>query len=240
MSWAEIKKSVNSNISKPINEQMREWAFGQSWLFTESSAFVPVKTGLYRIICVGSGCESSSINNGDTSNPKILTLSGGAGGVAIKTMRLNSGTSYSVSLNAAKVSVNSGWSEYKTDAVFNNMVKAYGSTPYKVNTSGKVTSVSTGGTAEGGDFNYTGESGKEVSHVSNVRGASVGVYICGLSGREMVSAYESEKMQTLVSGMGICGFGFGGGVSAYSARTEAILQVSGAACVIVQPIEMEE
>ena len=163
MSWSEVFK-INSNMKKPLNEQMRDMKYNPMRVITSSMSYTPEKTGLYKVICVGAGGGSKTSVSGNASYAYIN--SGGAGGVAIKTIRLTAGTTYSVTVS--------------TTASFGTMLTATaGETPDNDNFYS-----ASGGIASGGDYNYTGGKGTNskniVSSTDTIKGGDVGVFISDL------------------------------------------------------------
>ena len=180
MSWGEIYK---------INEHARGREFNNSYIFEGTSTrnwTVPF-TGYYKIIVVGAGGTGASkgIFSGSSMVDKE-TAGGGAGGVAIKTMRLGAGDDYIISISSGDV-----W--------FDDVMTANGG-------SNGTSSGGTGGTATGGDFNYTGGNGSSSS------GGSVSCYIAGLMDKTEYYTQESNTSSAtdISNGYGILGHGAGG------------------------------
>ena len=233
MSWAEVFK-INNNMKKPLNEQMRDMKFQPIRIITATGTFKPEKTGLYKVICVGAGGNGEKYGSSGANVHYIA--SGGGGGVAIKTLRLLSTTSYNITVGTtASFTHGSG----SLTAVAGSDGDAAGEKPGK------------GGTASGGDLNYTGTDGSYLyvnsskNHQICPTPGSVGVFISDLS-RKVESTWV-----TLVNANGACqirygdsilGYGGGGsGVGDYYS-TSAVSQVLAGlpAAVIIAPIEMEE
>ena len=92
MSWAEIKRAVNSSLGtssfKPLNEYIKDVLinenFGGATIITESQTWTANKSGVYKVICVGEGGTAT-----DTS-------SGGSGGVVVEKVLANQGDSYNI------------------------------------------------------------------------------------------------------------------------------------------------
>lgn len=212
MSWTEIKKTINSNFNKPLNEKLIDFSFPQIYVFENSTTFVPPKNGLYKIICVGAGYE-------DATSGRV----GGAGGVAIKTMQLSTAQSYPITINTTN----------PYSASFNSSIIGNGSTG------------TDGGTASGGDFNYTGGNGRSsIPSGSYINGASVGVFINGLSDRQCfrLNYYNTVGSsfyfdETLYGGYGILGFGFGQAYASYD-TSRIRRSPAGKAGVIIIPIDV--
>ena len=216
MSISDIAMLVNDNFNKPLNAQMRDLAYNGSYLITSSIDFSPDKSGLYKVICVGRGGDSDS--GGYTSS-----YHGGAGGVAIKTMHLNSSETYPIVVASNKSSFN--------DTIIANC----GGNGF--HDSSGYYKYGEGGTAVGGDFNYTGTSGEVVP---DGKGADVGVFIPGLmQAPEMVivkfsSTSSSNSSYIIRSGYGILGYGGGQGQKGLDSG------ISEGGCVLIIPLELEE
>lgn len=214
MSWGEVYK-INSNMNRAINEQLRDMMFRPLRIITTTGTYTPEKTGLYQVICVGSGGDGNVWDSGNH-----YSAGGGGGGVAIKTIRLESTTSYNVTVS--------------TTASFGNILSA---------TSGAGGSTPTGGTASGGDYNFTGETGAKGSLKNDVytvsRGGSVGVVISGLS-RQI--SYTTTSGTFHIYGEGILQYGGGGAATgSYNSGEDKWVEDAGQpAAVIIIPLEMEE
>lgn len=77
MSWAEIKKAVNSNLDVPLNEQ-----HGNA-VFTENGTFTFKASVLYLITAIASGGNGASGSDGKwTSNSSYSGGTGGTGGTS--------------------------------------------------------------------------------------------------------------------------------------------------------------
>lgn len=216
MSWGEVFK-INNNMKKALNEQMRDLKFQPLRVITANTTYTPEKTGLYKIICVGAGGKSTTSGN--------VAYGGGGGGVAIKTMRLEKTSSYNVTVG--------------TTASFGNILTA---------TSGGNASGDggRGGTASGGDNNFSGENGSSVYNAtatSLAKGGSVGVYIGELS-RQIVHSYSAnDSGYSLFCGDSVLGYGGGapaGVIFKQSYNTQYVSYNGLPACVIIIPLEMEE
>lgn len=216
MSISDIAMLVNDNFNKPLNVQMRDLAYNGSYLITSSTDFSPDKSGLYKVICVGQG---------GTSKDKHY---GGSGGVAIKTMHLDSSEIYPIVVDLIKTSFNG------------TIIANRGGDGYP--SSSDYLGRGEGGTAVGGDFNYTGTSGEGVS---DGEGADVGVFIPGLmNAPEMVLAEYSSTVSynssyTIRSGYGILGYGGGQGGSV-TANYSFRVGIHKGGCVLIIPLELEE
>lgn len=219
MSWAEVFK-INKNMKKALNEQLRDMKFQPIRIITATGTFKPEKTGLYKVICVGAGGEGQASYNAGVA-------SGGAGGVAIKTLRLVSTTSYNVTVSSTASFA------YGTDA----LTATSGDDAFSAEGGD-------GGTASGGDFNYPGGNGDDSSGSRNIpHPGSVGVFISDLSVSKSTTRTVLGEVFDIPYGDSILGYG-GGGSSVMidngsSNRGTAILLGQPAAVVIV-PIEMEE
>lgn len=226
MSIAELATVVNSNFTKPLNEQARELAYAGSYLFVSSRSFIPDKTGWYKVIVVGAGGESDSHN---PSNGTNYLATGGSGGVSISTVHLKSSETYSIEVES-------------TQSSFNNiMIATAGTAGIAYPSSSR--DAGDGGIASGGDFNYSGLSGNITSFnyydLRGLAGSDVGVYIPELMRRETIAvSYTNSNDQIntgqLYSGYGILGYGASNG-EGYANVTP----IKGG-CVLIIPLEFEE
>lgn len=217
MSWGEVFK-INKNMKRSLDEQLRDMKFQPIRVITATGTYTPEKTGLYKVICVGAGGKGVVVESGGS-----YMGGGGGGGVAIKTLRLVKSTSYNITIG--------------TTASFSNTLTATaGSSPMVVSgveTPGK------GGTATGGDNNFTGESGEfYVNDYANYtcRGGSVGVMISDLS-RHHFSYNSNGMLHTM--GDSLLEYG-GGGAASKSAGNIVGVSNGHPAAVIIIPLEMEE
>ena len=210
MSWAETKK-INNNMKRALNEQLQDLKCVPMRVITATGTYAPEKTGLYKVICVGAGA------NGTASTDSLSTMhvrSGSGGGVAIKNIRLESTSTYNVTVS--------------TTASFSNIMSATGASS---------SSDQTPGTASGGDYNFTGEKGLYATGKNTyLRGASVGVHITELS-RSYVMMTSSNLI--LTSGDCLLAYG-GGGLAAYDINNATHKSLGFPAAIIIIPLEMEE
>lgn len=211
--WAELKKIVNSNIKVPLNEQLHNFFFTPTTIITTTGTWICPKSGKYRVICVGAGGNGSDYSYGRT---------GGAGGVAIKNINMVMGTEYNITVG--------------TTASFSSILTATAGQDAWSGSAG-------GGTGSGGDYNYTGQSGKTQTSYSVLNGSSVGVFLSGLTSPPVVETsvkWANSQIYSgcATSGYGILGFGYSGGISYNTANSNAFLaQQRGGAAVIIQLIE---
>lgn len=232
MSWGEVYK-INSNMKKPINEQLRDMKYNPIRVITATGTYTPEKTGTYKVICVGKGGDGAVDKTSSPNNYRAAA--GGGGGVAIRTMRLSRGTSYSVTVS--------------TTASF-----ADGSTIVTATGGGSATSRS-GGTASGGDSNYSGTAGGYTStEFLGATPGSVGVELSGLScspapvigtltDNLSASTTAGAHVISLAYGRCILEYGGGGNGAAYysnSSNADGITTPGRPAAVIIVPLEMEE
>lgn len=210
-------KTALTDSESSLHSHIREMTFQPVRVITATGTFKPEKTGTYKVICVGAGAMSRKLSNKLTS--------GGGGGVAIKTLRLVSTTSYNVTVDET--------------ASFSNIMTATASSMALVE-SGNII-ISNGGTASGGDFNFSGENGGIISLDSNahLRGGSVGVTIVGLN--RVHEFYSSLSEQVTTNGDCLLNYGGGGGISQGSSTGLTSATSGGhSAAIIVIPLEMEE
>jgi hypothetical protein len=212
--------NVNTKLTQ-MSTQMRDSRFLPMKIITSTGTYTPEKTGTYKVICVGAGGDGST-------NSSSYQASGGGGGVAIKTLRLLSTTAYNVTVS--------------TTASF-----AYGNTAITATSGGTGSARNavggTGGTASGGDYNYSGENGEYVTSTKGVPlGGSVGVFISELTIRKSNISSVNSKVVELHYGDSILGYGGGGSASVLQdADNEDVSNpVNGLpAAVIIIPLELE-
>lgn len=204
MSIGELALLVNDNFDKPLNQQLREISYVGAYLFTNSATFRPDTDGIYKIIVVGAG--------GETYVSDSYCSTGGAGGVAIKTMQLYSSQLYDVVCNRSLSSFNGD--------IIGNAGK---------DGDRRVTAL--GGSASGGDMNFKGNDGTEAA-ASNIVGASVGVFIVELMERlSAVDTDDSGYPVNVHTGYGILGHG------ASSEVASRVSMDANGGCVLVIPLE---
>lgn len=211
MSWAEVFK-INDNMKNPLNKQMRESRFLPFEIITSSTTYTPVKTGIYKILCVGAG------GNG-VFNAPVGSASGGGGGLAIKDIRLVKNTSYTISVESNASFAYDSSTTITASAGGNGTNSAGGA----------------GGTASGGDYNYTGTNGeyKSSGNVSNP--GSVGAHITELSRFPEPTIWGAFTIP-----VGDCILDYGGGGGAVQNLGDGHTSNGKPAAVIIIPIEMEE
>jgi hypothetical protein len=224
MSWSEVFK-INNNINKPVNKLILDTKYTPCRVINATTSYRPERKGLYRVICVGAGTgggESVWNSSGQTS------FSGGsAGGVAIKDIVLNPTQTYEITVS--------------TTASFSNILSATGGTSSK-HTTGNGYTAGSGGIGSGGDYNYTGEVGGNVSAILSVtgvaNGGSVGVSIDVLSRRYKTGVEGNVDMEY---GESILCYGAGGPAGKYydTQYRERFCEGLPAAVIII-PLEMEE
>lgn len=224
MSWSETYK-INNNPKRSINEQLRDMKFLPIKIVTQSTSYVPNKTGLYKVICVGAGG-----NGGHTQLSDVVGAgSGGGGGVAIKTLKLSKGVSYSITVG--------------TTASFaytaNTIITA------TAGGGGTYSSGGSGGTASGGDDNYTGANGSVAKGSLVVAPAtgSVGVFISDLTRTPSDFHIYYMGNQQLPYGDSIINYGGGAtGLGYYedSSNKGGYSAKGKPAAVLIIPLEMEE
>ena len=204
--------TVNTKLT-----QMRDSKIVPMKIITASTTYKPEKTGTYMIICVGEGGDGKFV----VSN--MRGLGGSAGGVAIKTMRLLSTTSYNVTVEGT--------------SSFGTILSA---------TAGG-NSGGDGGTGTGGDTNYTGEIGESQETYTMdkpTRAGSVGIAVVGMNYHlNTMGCFDDGVIFTMPYGGNILGYGGGGSAIAHRTTVEKDdvgFQQSGLpGAVIIIPIEME-
>ena len=230
MSWGEVYK-INNNMKKPLNEQLRDMTYQMGRIVTASTTYTPEKTGLYRIICVGKGGDGTAKST-SSANPRAYA--GGGGGVAVKTMRLLSSSSYEITVGST--------------ASF-----AAGTT---ILTATSGTASGDGGTASGGDYNFSGTEGKTTTSMFAVPApGSVGVVIMGLTNTPApatntlidTSPSGENEVYCLSFPYGDSVLNYGGGGTGAGFYKSANTTSSGGysttgkpAAVIIIPLELEE
>ena len=240
MRWAEVSK-INNNMKRPLNEQIRDNRFMGSYLFTtayDPNNFKSVtftwtveKAGYYKVIVVGAP--------GTTDYASSACRIGGAGGVAIKTFSFAKSSTHTIVFEKETNNTYISTVKFDTDLYATAGTRTSGNTSA---TQGK------GGMGYGGDFNYKGEDGIWWTTTKKHIGASVGVFIPGLSetvtcnSTHFTSTYAYNtgttatiQETTVESGSGIFGYGASSGIN-----SEAVLAGKDAGCVLIIPLELEE
>ena len=227
MSWSKVFK-INKNMKRALNEQIQDLKCTPMRVITTTQSYTPEKTGLYKVICVGAGG-----NGGASCSTNVMGASGGGGGgVAIKILTLSKNSTYNITVGTTASFA------YDTNTIFTATGGA----------SGSYGSGGVGGSASGGDYNYTGTSGTGVagSLVIPMPG-SVGVSITELirTPSPMLSVVQATSSYTvqLPYGDSLLNYGGGGsGVYFYNSNSDRSEKyMSGKpASVIIIPLEMEE
>ena len=217
MSWAEVKK-INDNVKRPLNKQIRDSLYKGIQIITKSTTWKASRDGYYKIIVVGSGGATGTTNSGLSPTYHHIAT-GGGGGVAIKTL-------YTTTENSHTITISADASFDSITAYCGGSGNAYSSVP------------GAGGTASGGDENYTGLSGKYQRETSNywdshfLHGGDVGVMIPEfITSGVLYHAYLNGSIATITTNL--MGYGLAGsygGVESYAKG----------ACVIIIPLELEE
>lgn len=185
MSWAEVNK---------IDEGARFRAYNGLFIIESPLTWTVPKSGYYKVIAVGGAGANAKSQSGST----FKVGGGGAGGVAVKTMRFGAGDDYIISISSG-------------DVYFDTIMTANGGV------AGTSSAGGAGGTATGGDYNYTGNSGSANSASKYlIQGASVGCNIPDLLDRTELSitniSDDVSSATTIYSGYGILGHGAGGSI----------------------------
>lgn len=237
MSWGEVYK-INNNMKRSINEQLRDLKFQEIKIITSSGTYTPTKTGLYKVICVGAGGNGYCVENSSTA---YGSAAGGGGGVAISTLTLSSSVSYTVTVSSTASFVYS-------DEI--TLTATSGGVGVNARVGGS------GGTASGGDNNYTGTSGNYTGNMVTFTapvGGGVSVYISDLSytpypiiNTLIDTSGSSNKYYTLSFNYGDCLLGYGGGGTGAVRQTSSTSNYPGTitngrpAAIIIIPLELEE
>lgn len=244
MSWGEVFK-INKNMKRALNEQIRDLKCTPIRVITTTGTFIPEKTGLYKVICVGAGSDGVKYRKGTTSNGYAYHVSNGsAGGVAIKDIKLVAGTSYNITVS--------------TTASFGSEMSATPGTTGWYNHWTSSTTAPAGGEASGGDYNYKGQAGStantyganistssgnwtDLSSGSYVNGTSIGVVLTDVCNQ----LATSTGRQVVWYGTSILNYGAGApswiDKSDASTPSDKVIVATGLpAAVIIIPIEMEE
>lgn len=235
MSWGEVGK-INNNYKRALNEQMRDLKFQELHIITSTGTYTPPKTGLYKVICVGAGGKGAASG----VSGSVGGTGGGGGGVAIKTLKLSVGSSYSVTVGTTASFV------YDTDTILTATAGGDASGSSKVGT---------GGTASGGDTNYIGGAGlKTDSSYVVAEGGTVGVFLSGLYTKPVeiapLAVAYGDTSQAVNFPFGGCILNYGGGGAGAGCRYKTnnegdtwseIRSMPGKpAAIIIAPLEMEE
>ena len=225
MSWSEVFK-INSNMKKPLNEQLRDMTLLPIRAITTSMTYTPEKTGIYKVICVGAGGDGGS----SYASNDVGGGSGGGGGVAIKTLKLLSSGSYAVTVGSTASFV------YDSSTIITATSGGSGST----------SGGGSGGTASGGDYNYNGTSGDDTGTAGQAPPpGSVTAYITGLTRTPQphIGTLGGKYVVAFNFGESILDYGGGGTGAAYyvSSSDRARYSTDGKlAAVIIVPLELEE
>lgn len=208
MNWVDIFKTL---------EIVRDNSFSNIYMFEETTTFTAPKTGYYKIICVGAGGTAYGV----LGNSNTMVYSGGAGGVAMKTKRINKNSTIAVTISASGA------------ASCDGMTANAGHRGYP-----NETTSGAGGTATGGEYNYTGNSGTKTTLHAN--GGSIGCIIPGIMYRDSIYLLSGDNEgKNAYSGWGILGHGGGAGVcgNAYSSSyPDIVIGAQQPAAVIIIPL----
>lgn len=217
MNWVDIFETL---------EIVRNNSFSNIYMFEETTTFIAPETGYYKIICVGAGGAANANQYSTSGSAEVAnTYSGGAGGVAIKTKRIEKNSTVSIIISSAGVASCDGMTANAGE-------------------DGKSAGAS-GGTANGGEYNYTGGSGisketnKYGSNYVSSNGGSIGCIIPGIMSKDDIVLIDSEFGTKAYSGWGILGHGGGAGACAAkqnSSYPQIIKGLSQPAAVIIIPL----
>lgn len=234
MSWAEIKRAINSSLGtssfKPLNEYIKDVLtnenFGEATIITESQVWTANKSGVYKVICVGEGGTAT-----DTS-------SGGSGGVVVEKVLANEGDSYNIVIDGdarfgslctatrAQGAIGGGGNTNGTGVVYSGI-------------NGKTTSL-TNPAASGADVRFFDPKYMSLPIVSIMSDSNVYMATGGqglFGGRQSLAGKSSTSLaQYIASGGG--GYGAGGG-RAGSSNSTGVKGTGGRACVYIELIYEE-
>jgi hypothetical protein len=136
--------------------------FNYAKLFTSSTTFTPPQTGTYRVTVIGGGGSGATFE-GTTAGQ---CTGGGAGGMAVKTLVLDSAVTYTVTIGAGGAAQNDATAgAHAGNAGSASSFSGTGITTIQGNGGAGGTAgtgarpAAAGGTASGGDFNITGGNG---------------------------------------------------------------------------------
>lgn len=187
-------------------------------VITSTTTYTPEKTGLYKVICVGAG------GSGYVDARYEDAIAGGGGGVAIKTINLTSTTAYNVTVGSTASFAYSG-----------------GAVTATAGSAGRYNGAGAGGTASGGDLNYTGVAGDDnAESMVCPRPGSVGVYIAELYRSKSTWVTLLGASCEIQYGDNLLGYG-GSGNAVYNYEDSDVydgVEVEGLpAAVIIVPLE---
>jgi hypothetical protein len=213
--------AVNTKLTQ-MNTQIRDSRFLPMRIITSTTTFKPEKSGLYKIICVGAG------GNGDYDGSKTVA-SGGGGGVAIKTLSLSKSSTYNVTVG--------------TTASFSDGTNSITATAGGSADAGDREGWD-GGTASGGDYNFTGTSGDYEYNESGIcpTPGSTGVFLSELSESKATNLTIMNTTFIVPYGNSILGYGGSGNAVYYyaSSSSYSAAKTNGMpAAVIIIPLELE-
>ena len=221
--WKELKKVVNSNFNKPLNEQLIDREFYEGQLITSSTTWTVPKTGIYKIICVGAGEDGSASYGG-----------GASGGVVVEKARLTEGASYSITIG--------------NNALFGTLCSAIGAS----NGTGGSGTVTNGKVYAGQNANNTSNhigNGADVSFfdskymskaIQTITQANTPMLYFAPGGTGLFGGQQGLKLSststTGYAASGGGGYGAGGGLTGSSSSSYTI-GVGGAACIYIELIQ---
>lgn len=222
--WKELKKVVNSNFNKPLNEQLIDREFYEGQLITSSTTWTVPKTGIYKIICVGAGENGSAQYGG-----------GASGGVVVEKARLTEGASYSITIG--------------DNALFGTLCSATGASGGTGGsgtvTNGKVyagqnrnktsNNVAIGADVSFFDSKYMSKAIQTITQATtpNLYFAPGGTGLFG--GQQGLTLNSTTNIGYAASGGG--GYGAGGGLAHTSSTGKLATGSGGAACIYIELIQ---
>ena len=207
----------------------------------ESKTFTAPMTGTIKVIITGGGGQGAFLaNKNATPNSNFGDATGGgAGGYSEKTFAVTAGETFTVTIGAGGSSAlavndinssrvgnagaNSSFVTASAAVSVNMAANGGGAGQFSAATSSAITTAGgTGGTASGGDFNYTGGAGGSITRVANnsksamtTGGGSVALYGTTYRGGNITLGTSNENSY-LIGSTGGAGVGGNGGDIAFS------------------------
>lgn len=221
MSWSEVFK-INSNMKKPINEQLVDREFYSSaQIITAAMPYTVTKSGIYKVICVAPG-ESGGGGVG-----------GHAGGVVVGRIKLLKNRQIAITFNTSS-SHNTSFGQIFTafgdsegTTVGGTIAPGYTGIIYK----GGRGSATRGGSVGLFDPKYIRYADNTLIATANNTFGGDGLF----GGKQPPSVY-TDNNNNLISYAGGAG-GYGGGGSSAQSVGSYVSSQGGAGCVYIELIE---